>query len=394
MTKETTYGLSFVQRRDARTWDYELSNHSAANLGTLVGDPSVEDTAGFDRSARTLDEPRLVQWRRTLGVPRIHVLPDLFSERNTQAILYYLLMLIPAVSVLVLALRWRGHLTSPAVLASPGLQIGVVTVLSLLLNLFLIRGNIDSRLGEVIVPAAVLAPWLIAQILAARQTHPPAGAVTHADGAPATVYPPPARRWRRLSATLVAGWVALWVGLYGTAGDRLLRAGVIAGPFGLVDSLRDQWQRLAGDPLDFWAPEDSVAGSRILIRYVRQCVSERDRVIAIGYMPELYVVAQRRFAGGMGVFTHWVDSALLQNQAIARLREQSVPVVIIDESERAHFKEHFPLLAEYLEQRFRQGHRLEFLPGDRFTVLTDPARVPTGTHRTLGLPCYSASEPD
>jgi hypothetical protein len=382
-TKETTYGLSFVQERDARTWDYELLDHSAGNLAALVSDPNVEDTAGFARQERTLDEPRLLRWRRALGIPRIHVLPDLFSEQNTQAVLYYLLMLIPALSAMVLALRWRGRLRSSAVLPWPGLQIGVVTLLSLLLNLFLIRGNIDSRLGEVIVPAAVLAAWLIAQMLTGRQPVPVAD----------TVSPPRAwhRQWRRVLATLVAAWLVLWVGLYGTAGDRLLRAGVIAGPFGFMDSLREQVQRLAADPLDYWAPEDSVEGSRILTRYVRQCVDERDRVIGIGYMPELYVVAQRRFAGGIGVFTHWVDSARLQSQAIARLQDQSVPLVIIDESERAHFEGHFPLLDKYLENRFPREWSLEFLPGDRFTVLTDPARVPTGMHPTLGLPCFDVS---
>jgi hypothetical protein len=135
-------------------WTAGLSaaTRSAKNLAALVRDPNVEDTAGFERQTRILDEPRLLRWRRTLGVSRVHVLPDLFSERNTQAVLYYLLMLIPVLAAMLLALRWRGRFTSPSALPWPGLQIAVVTALALLLNLFLIRGNIDSRLGDVIVP--------------------------------------------------------------------------------------------------------------------------------------------------------------------------------------------------------------------------------------------------
>ncbi len=387
-TKEASYGLSFVRRRDPRTWDYELTDNSAEKLGALVGDPNVEDTAGFDRARRSLDEPQLLRWQRTLGVPRIHLLPDLFSERNTQAILYYLLMLIPAVSLLVLSLRQRGRLRSPSQLPWPGLQLGIVAVLSLLLNLFLIRGNVDSRLGEVIVPAAVLAAWLIGQILTGGRAVLGAGTGARPVDPDGTVLPARIRGWRRFAATACAGSLALWVGLYGNASDRLARSGLVAGPLGVATAVKVQIQRLAADPIDYWAPEGSVEGSRILIRYVRQCVSEQDRVLGIAYMPELYVIAQRRFAGGIGVFTHWVDSGLLQKQAIARLQSQSVPVVIIDESEWADFTEHFPLVAEYLEDRYPQRTRLEFTPGDSFTVLTDPARVPTGTHTELGLPCY------
>ena len=383
--KEASYGLSFVGRRDGRTWDYELTDHSPENLGALVADPSIEDTAGFSRARRSLDEPRLLRWRRTLGVPRIHVLPDLFSERNTQAILYYLLMLIPTASLLVLFLRRHGTLRSPSRLPRPDLQIGIVAVLSLLLNLFLIRGNVDSRLGEVIVPAAVLAAWLVGQILTGGRAVPRAGT-----GARPLDPDVPSRTgaWRPLAAIACAGSLVLWVWLYGSAGDRLVRSGLVAGPLGVASALTLQVQRLAADPMDYWAPEDSIEGSRILTRYVRQCVPEEDRVLGIAYMPELYVVAQRRFAGGIGVFTHWVDSGLLQQQAITRLRGQSVPVVIIDESEWADFEEHFPLVVEYLEDRYEQRTRLEFMQGDVFTVLTDAARVPAGIHPELGLPCY------
>jgi len=390
--KEVAHGLSFIDRRDARTWDYELAHHAAEKLGALVGDPDVEDTAGFDRVRRTLDEPWQLRWRRALRVPRIQLLPDFFSERNTQAILYYLLMLIPAVSLALLVLRRRGWLASPSHLPWPDLQLGIVVALGLLLNLFLIRGNVDSRLGEVVVPAAVMAAWLIDQILAGRRNVKVAAAVAQPDNATSTAVVSCTRPWRGLAATGAAGSLALWVGLYGTAADRLSRAGVIAGPFGLAAALEEQVLRLAGDPIDYWAPEDAIEGSRILIRYVRQCVGEQDRVLGIAFMPELFFVSKRWFAGGMGVFTHWVDSGLLQNQVIARLQGQSVPVVIIDESERADFEKRFRLVATYLANRYPQTTRLEFAQGDQFTVLTDPARTLTGVYAELGLPCYMARD--
>ena len=306
--KEEAYRLSIIRQRDSRTSEYELADPAPENLAALVRDPNVEDTAGFDRGQLRFDESRLERWRRELGVPRIHLLPDLFTESNTQAILYYLLMLVPVASLGGVALVASGRLLSRSRLPWPGLQLGIVAVLGLFLNLFLIRGNVDSRLGDVIVPPAVLAAWLISVILTGRRRVPSSRFVDRTETAVELGLSPRPELWRPLAAAMCAVVLMLWVMLYGGAVTRVRQAGVVAGPIGIVAAIGDRVRVLGSDPIDYLAPEGAIEGSRSLIRYVRQCVDEQDRVLSIEYMPELFYAARRRFAGGMVAFSHWVDA--------------------------------------------------------------------------------------
>lgn len=53
---ERRYSLRSGQRVEDTTWSYELLDQFRDNVGALVADPAVDDTAGFDRS--TLEAPR------------------------------------------------------------------------------------------------------------------------------------------------------------------------------------------------------------------------------------------------------------------------------------------------------------------------------------------------
>lgn len=390
--KEAVHRLAVGKQVGPRVWAYELPDPSTANLLALVNDPSVEDTGGFDRSSLLFDEPWLRLWLRRFGIPRIHILPQLFTLSNTEAILYYLLLLLPVVSLVVLLMPGVTPICFPNSFASPRLKILLVAVLGVLLNLFLIRGNIDSRLGDVIVPPAVLAAWLFGLVSGAGRVATAEGAQPEARRmrvGPVTIPVPGLAGWRRVTAVACAGLLGLWVVLYGDAVNRLLGADLFAGPVGTVVGLRDRVERWRRDPIENLAPEGSQGSKESLIRYVRRCTDPSDRVLAIAYLPEVFYASRRRFGGGMVVFVHRLRSPDIQRLTIERLQRQSVPLVIINESERESFEEKFPLVNDYLHATYEPVRTLEFPDGGgRFTVLTHPAAVATGVYEPLELPCF------
>jgi hypothetical protein len=71
MALEQRYRLHDGERLDATTWRYELRDGSTQNVGALVQDPAVEDTAYIDRDALTAPDPtiafRLDRARRLFG---------------------------------------------------------------------------------------------------------------------------------------------------------------------------------------------------------------------------------------------------------------------------------------------------------------------------------------
>jgi len=102
--------------------------------------------------------------------------------------------------------------------------------------------------------------------------------------------------------------------------------------------------------------------------------------------PEFHVFARRRFAGGqasvsMGLYTSPAD----QQRAIARLREQSVPIVLAEASRfQSEFIWTYPLLARYIADRYRQAGTID----DRFLVFVDAKRTPRRADPYSGLPCF------
>src|SRR5688572_25608932 len=68
---EQRYQLHGGERLDGTTWRYDLRDGSAENVGAIVGDRAVEDTAYIDRDALRVRDPtvaiRLDGARRLLG---------------------------------------------------------------------------------------------------------------------------------------------------------------------------------------------------------------------------------------------------------------------------------------------------------------------------------------
>ncbi len=98
-------------------------------------------------------------------------------------------------------------------------------------------------------------------------------------------------------------------------------------------------------------------GTLVAARYVAECTSPEDHVLLVTYAPEIPVYARRRFAGGQGTFgLNFYTAEEQQRTAVARLREQSVPVVLgsFDEFE-GEFVDDYPVVATVPRRALPRG---------------------------------------
>jgi hypothetical protein len=307
---EHQYGLSNGRSDDRTTFSYDLVDNSPAIVRALVNDPHVMDTHGINRGASSVDVPWWDRWGEKVGVGRIAWGP--FTREGAEAWLYYLFWVIPAAAVLRLSVKalspdrdQRSQLTNEA------LKVSSAVLLGLLLNLYLIRGSIDSRLPDVVVPPAVVGAWLLRE---------------HVDWIRRTTST--VRRVAQAVSLIVAmtlTWIAISVYENTASIGQMATAGISA------NTIRSSIRTLAQRPIDLWAPSDST-GVRGLTRYVHDCTTPADRVLLVAYEPQVFYYSERLFAGGMAYFHQRRFSGEAEQAEIVRkLQRQRVPLVIVDQ---------------------------------------------------------------
>ena len=363
---ETRLGLGSSPDSEPDRGDYFLLDDSRSNIQRLVRDPDVEDTAGVDRSSsRAPMWPMLVRHTRLL---RLRVAPWLKSPRNAETWLYDLFLLVPLLTV---GLAWCGKRGGrvPWVDVWKALALAVLCVMMLL---FLVRGNLDSRLSDVAAPCFLLLAWTLALTTAwsRRQS-----------------------RWVR--GSVVAGVLVVGLLTWGSLGvvspegpDQLAaifynRASNVPSALGRILETQTG-QRL----IDEWAPPGSV-GINGLTRWLHECTAPSDRILVMGYHPQVVFYAERPFAAGMVVaYSDYFTEPASQRHALSRLRQESVPVVITDSPRR--LDEQYTLIGEYLGSRFRLVAESEFGGSQSYQVLVDTSRRSVRTVQLAGvsLPCF------
>jgi hypothetical protein len=304
--------------------------------------------------------------RTELELPRL-TLATLFSNGSLEALTYYAVWSTVAVAAAVLA--WRVFASSVPHLTPEERGFGVgLLFMAAVTSEFLLRDPLAARLGDVVVPVAVLGSWSIS---AARAiTIPVVGRL-------ATLF---------ASALLLfmvgASWVFMDV-------RRTLNDSGLTGSPGLV--ARQFWRahdNLLRLPPTDWSNVD-VQDSPAAARYVAECTSPDDYLFLVGDAPEVTVFARRRFAAGQGVFAKmWYVSEGDQRLALARLASQSVPIMLADAgSFESDFVVSYPLVAQHVADHYRAVGRIpdESRP---FLVFVDAARQPHRTDPHFGLPCF------
>jgi hypothetical protein len=113
------------------------------------------------------------------------------------------------------------------------------------------------------------------------------------------------------------------------------------------------------------------------------------------YHPEVFYLAERRFAGGVNGFHGGeYSSRPEQRMIVAKMDRQSVPVVIVEDADFQGFKRNYKVLASYIASRYREAAVLGF--GDsrlHFHVFVDEHRSPATIDPQWLLPCFQTQDP-
>ena len=78
-----------------------------------------------------------------------------------------------------------------------------------------------------------------------------------------------------------------------------------------------------------------------------------------------------------------------QQRALARLEQQSVPMVLADAREfDGGFLSDYPLVARHLAERYREAGTIDVDEEPRLRVFVDAHRKPSRLDARFGLPCF------
>jgi hypothetical protein len=247
----------------------------------------------------------------------------------------------------------------------------VVAVLGLVLDAGFLRSPIEARLADPSVPLVILLAWLAAAAVMAWRRSSSAG----------------------LGVTVLVLPLVLVVAVTATANltDRLDAATMLDGPWTAMRRaayMRGVIQRLW--PLERIAGPDAEGPLRLAV-YLRQCTRSTDRVLMQYYLPQVLALAERGFAGGHAdLRPGFFATPEAQQLTIARLERQSVPVVVLETGQSlAAFRESFPLITAYLDERYMPAGERDI--DDRYTVhlLVKKTAVPARQYAPLDWPCFN-----
>jgi hypothetical protein len=368
---EQRYALRFAHVIDGgEARRYVLTDRSAATLKRLLADPAVVGVTNVDNEGRVLREPAWSVLRRWLHLPVIE--SPLIRRDNAAIVLYDALFLTPFAAALLLLIRAVRHKTRSVPPSSETPKVVAAIVLSLLFNVFLIRGNLDSRLPDVIVPAAILWAWML--------RGPWLGVLRRSGAAPLP-------RAAAAAAVMVSLWMA--VDVYAGSMNQLTATDLFSTPINAARRLKGTLVELRRDPLEQFAPAGST-GLRALTRYISRCTTPTDRLLVLGFQPEVFFYADRRIAGGNVVFHANLGAAPAEQELIVeRLRRQRVPVAILPVDQAEEIERVYPRVKEYLDARYRVAKESGFGEERLIRVLVDRNVEPSQIDAELDLPCFA-----
>ena len=124
--------------------------------------------------------------------------------------------------------------------------------------------------------------------------------------------------------------------------------------------------------------------------YVERCSSPRDRLVMTGLQPDVFVLANRGFAGGqMAYRPAFYATEKDQRKAIARMESQSVPFVIVALEEESGFRGALPLVAAYVDAHYERL-TLVPVPGTRgLEIFVERRRHAVARDEATGWPCFA-----
>jgi hypothetical protein len=333
---EARYALSMPEQRGDGLWDYDLEDASRRNVAALAGDNRVSTIERLDRE------------RMQIRV--------LIREPNRLAWFYYLTFALAPVALFVKArqIRGRGRWS----LDAQDRWLISAAVLSIVMNIYLMRSASDSAVGDVSALTTILGTYLLATGLAGASARTPAAL-------------------SRAVVTMLVFGTSVFFALRDNGGLAFSQAVVMLqdeGVRGLAGKMASG-QRLS-------APFD-----RPLERYLWSCTSPSDRVLVSGYAPETFYGSGRGFAGGRPYFIgNYAPLPAQKAFSLARFESQPVPVVVLRREDAAEFTAAFPAIAALVRQNYKEAGGLSDDPDTR--IFTRADLTPSGTYEDGVLPCF------
>ena len=160
-------------------------------------------------------------------------------------------------------------------------------------------------------------------------------------------------------------------------------------PNSIREELKGAIADLRRDPLEQFAPPGST-GLRALTRYVNRCTAPADRLLVLGFQPEVFFYADRRIGGGNVVFHANLGAAPAEQELIVRrLRRERVPVAILPVDQAAEIERTYPRVKAYMDGRYALAKESGFGEGRPIRVLVDRNIEPSRIDAELDLPCFA-----
>ena len=281
-----------------------------------------------------------------------------------EARVYYTVRALAWAGFVWLVFEWRRrHWTIDELMGVP------LVVAALLVNSAFLRDPLPARLPDVVVPAVLVAAWLVGKIRAL-----------------------PSRLLRIASLVVLTGAMgasAASLAVLEQAREQLSRTNLWLGVTEVPRLFRDKTDDLRARFAHGQLPDGRITPLVPFFEYLDRCTMPRHHLLVTGNAPEIYVYARRPFAAGQPVFIEgYFQSEHEQERQLQRVEGQVVAFVIVLSDQYQDWRTSFPRLDAYVASRFRQ---LTDIPVDAMRtvhVLVHAGLPPTGVDPVTTWPCY------
>jgi len=275
------------------------------------------------------------------------------------AVLYYACYAMP-----LIALAMTRRLDAPTVVP--------LAVLGLAVDAAFLRDALRARVADAAAPASVLLAVVLAQAWSAGRST--GGRVA-----------------LRSASIAACGVLFAAAAVHGEARERVLRTGVTGGLRGLADRAGDRASALLA-PRDRSSelPSRLVAGLVPYFPYIDACTRDRDLLFVPGFAPDVFVYAERGFAGGnLWIMPGYFEDERHQREVVRRLERERVPLAIVRQpAYRRDILPRFPLIHAAVRDRFSAIAEVPLTDGDSMQLMASRRLRPVRRDASTGWPCF------
>lgn len=289
-----------------------------------------------------------------------HVWPALVGSQWHEAALLYEYWAIPAAAALVLLASWRS------IARTTWGRVVPLVAAAVLVNFTFLREPLGVRLQDAVVPAVTLGAWLFA-----------------------CAWRSPRRwLWRPVAVILAIVVSTSMVDIGGTH-EQLGRAGLLVTWVRIPEFVTDVTEELRAQHNVRQLPNRADVSLLPFYDYVDRCTTPQQRLLVLGFLPEIFVFAHRAFAGGIPAFVGgYYDSDAYQAWVIRKLQRESVPFALVPgEAYASPLDTSFPRIARYVSTRYEPLVTFGTDPPTQIQVLFDRTLRVSSRDAQTGWPC-------